>query len=38
MAPRFDVVSVYLLAERVECEIVRGAFPWREAEAARYRV
>ena len=25
---RFDVVSVYLLGERVECELVRGAFPW----------
>jgi len=24
---RFDVVSVYLLGERVECEILRSAFP-----------
>jgi putative endonuclease len=26
---RFDVVSVYLLADRVECEILRSAFPLR---------
>jgi putative endonuclease len=24
---RFDVVSVYLLEEKVECELLRGAFP-----------
>lgn len=28
---RVDVVSVYLLAEGAECELVRDAFPWREA-------
>jgi putative endonuclease len=34
---RFDIVSVYLLGERVECEIVRDAFgrsaprPWSES-------
>ena len=40
---RFDVVSVYLLGERVECELVRGAFPWSnsredEDEFRRYGV
>ena len=27
---RFDVVSVYLLADSVECELVRDAFGWRD--------
>ncbi len=29
-AARFDVVSVYLLGDRVECELVRGAFSWTD--------
>jgi putative endonuclease len=28
VAVRFDVVSVYLLASGVECELYRGAFGW----------
>jgi putative endonuclease len=36
--PRFDVVSVYLLGETVECEVLQDAFPWRETNGARYGV
>ena len=39
---RFDVVSVYLLGERAECELIRGAFPLQPTSswnaAARYGV
>ena len=32
---RFDVVSVYLVGDRVECELLRSAFPIREDESRR---
>ena len=35
---RFDVVSVYLLGDDVECELVRDAFSWREDVLGRYGV
>lgn len=38
MIPRCDVVSVYLLPAGMECELLRGAFEWREEERARYGV
>ncbi len=38
MIPRCDVVSVYLLPAGVECELLRGAFEWREEERPRYGV
>jgi putative endonuclease len=30
VSARFDVLSVYLLADAVECELVRNAFDWRD--------
>ena len=33
---RFDIVSVYLLGETVDCELIRNAFPWLEDTSARY--
>ncbi len=35
---RFDVVSVYLLADGAECELIRDAFSWREDGSTRYGV
>jgi putative endonuclease len=35
---RCDVVSVYLLGPTPQCELLRDAFPWREADFARYGV
>ena len=35
---RFDVVSVYLVPDGVECELVLDAFPWREPDRSRYGV
>ncbi len=35
---RFDVVSVYLLGDKVECELVRDAFGWGENNSDRYGV
>jgi putative endonuclease len=34
ITPRFDVVSVYLVGDLVECELVRHAFPWPAGRAA----
>ena len=30
LSTRFDVVSVYLLEEKVECELARGVFSWKD--------
>jgi putative endonuclease len=35
---RCDVVSVYLTGAAPECELLRDAFPWREADSSRYGV
>jgi len=32
---RFDVVSVYLVGPKPECELLRDAFPWREDRLPR---
>ena len=35
---RLDIVSVYLLPEATECELIRDAFDWRHDPSARFGV
>ncbi len=35
---RCDIVSVYLTQAAADCELLRDAFPWREADSSRYGV
>ena len=35
---RLDIVSVYLLPQATECELIRDAFDWRQASTPRFGV